>query len=108
VGLEAGLTSLPDSDDRHVLAAAIHCGAQETVTFNLRDFPDTVLRPYGIRAIHPDSFIEHLLHLNLEAGSLVAIWKPVGGFGFAGVDKASPYGWGGEAHLNDLTGLTLQ
>jgi hypothetical protein len=26
----------------------------------------------------------------------------------AGVDKASPYGWGGEAHLNDLTGLTLQ
>ena len=65
--LEAGLTSLPDSDDRHVLAAAIHCGAQEIVTFNLRDFPDTVLRPYGIRAIHPDSFIEHLLHLNLEA-----------------------------------------
>jgi hypothetical protein len=36
-----------------VLAAAIHCGAQEIVTFNLRDFPETVLRPYGIRAIHP-------------------------------------------------------
>ncbi len=65
--LEAGLTSLPDSDDRHVLAAAIHCGAQEIVTFNLRDFPETALRLYGVRAIHPDAFVEHLLDLNSEA-----------------------------------------
>ena len=65
--LEAGLTELPDPDDRHVLAAAIHSGAQEVVTFNLRDFPDTVLRPYGIRAVHPDVFVEHLLDLNPEA-----------------------------------------
>ena len=65
--LEAGLTLLPDPDDRHVLAAAIHCGAQEIVTFNVRDFPDAVLRPYGIRAIHPDVFVEHLLDLNSEA-----------------------------------------
>lgn len=64
--LEAGLTSLPDPDDRHVLAAAVHCGAQEIVTFNLRDFPDAVLRPYGVRAIHPDEFTEHLLDLNAE------------------------------------------
>lgn len=65
--LEPGLTSLPDRDDRHVLAAAIHCGAQEIVTFNVRDFPDSALRPYGIRAIHPDAFVEHLLDLNAEA-----------------------------------------
>jgi hypothetical protein len=65
--LEASLSALPDPDDRHVLAAAIHCGAQEIVTFNLRDFPEAVLQPYGIRAVHPDVFVEHLLDLNAEA-----------------------------------------
>lgn len=64
--LEGGLRALPDPNDRHVLAAAIHCSAQEIVTFNLRHFPETVLRPYGICAIHPDEFVEHLLDLNAE------------------------------------------
>lgn len=40
--------SLPDEDDRHVLAAAIRCGADSIVTFNLKDFPQSALEPYGI------------------------------------------------------------
>ena len=49
--------TLPDVDDRHVLAAAIHCGAGVIVTANLRDFPASTLSTYGIEAQHPDAFI---------------------------------------------------
>lgn len=48
---------LPDDSDKHVLAAAIRCGAQAIVTFNLRDFPDHVLQRYEIEAKHPDEFV---------------------------------------------------
>jgi hypothetical protein len=48
---------LPDPGDRHVLAAAIRCGASLIVTFNLRDFPAEALAPFGIAAKHPDDFI---------------------------------------------------
>jgi hypothetical protein len=53
--------TLPDPDDRHVLAAAIRVGAVVIVTANLKDFPPTVLREYGIEARHPDGFISELL-----------------------------------------------
>jgi len=56
--------SLPDTNDRHVLAAAIRCGAGVIVTFNLKDFPDACLAPYGVEAQHPDEFVENLFHLD--------------------------------------------
>lgn len=53
--------TLPDTDDRHVLAAAIHGGARIIVTTNLRDFPDAALAAFDIEAMHPDAFILGLL-----------------------------------------------
>lgn len=61
--LIASLT-LPDPDDRHVLAAAIRGRADVIVTSNLKDFPETALKPYDIEAQHPDEFINHLLSLD--------------------------------------------
>lgn len=58
----AGLT-LPDPNDRHVLAAAIHAGASVIVTCNLADFPSHILEEFDIDAQHPDEFILHLLDL---------------------------------------------
>jgi hypothetical protein len=53
--------TLPDPDDRHVLAAAIVGQVNVIVTRNLRDFPDSVLTSYKIKAMHPDRFIRHLI-----------------------------------------------
>ena len=54
--------TLPDPKDRHVLAVAIHAKAEYIVTFNLRDFPQAVLLPYGITAVPPDEFSMKLIH----------------------------------------------
>ena len=53
--------TLPDSDDRHVLAAAIRGGAGLVVTFNLSDFPSEALAPHGVDALHPDELFSELL-----------------------------------------------
>jgi predicted nucleic acid-binding protein len=53
--------SLPDPDDRHVLAAAIRTGAEVIVTFNLKDFPAEPLARFDIQAVHPDDFLVGLL-----------------------------------------------
>lgn len=65
--LEAGMVTgyealidtltLPDANDRHVLAAAIHGGAAIIVTANIKDFPATALLPHDIVALPPDDFI---------------------------------------------------
>jgi len=55
---------LPDLKDRHVLAVAIHVKAKYIVTFNLDDFPQDVLQPYGIEALSPDEFVWQLAQTN--------------------------------------------
>jgi len=65
-GYESLISSLtlPDPNDRHVLAAAIRCEADFIVTFNLKDFPSSILEPLGAIAIHPDEFILELIDIN--------------------------------------------
>jgi predicted nucleic acid-binding protein len=60
--LENGLENHPK--DRHVLACAIRCGAQAIVTFNLKDFPLSALKPFDIEAVHPDEFLVHQFYLD--------------------------------------------
>lgn len=57
---------LPDTNDRHVLAAAIVGRADVIVTANLKHFPPEALSPYGIEAQHPDEFLMHQRDLNPE------------------------------------------
>ncbi len=52
-----GHLELPDPDDRHVLAAAIHAEAAPIVTLNLKDFPEHALKHHNISALHPDDFL---------------------------------------------------
>lgn len=53
-----------DPGDRHVIAAAVKCGAEAIVTFNLRHFPDAALDTWNIEVQHPDAFLVHLYHLS--------------------------------------------
>jgi predicted nucleic acid-binding protein len=46
--------------DRHVLAAAVHAGANVLVTDNLRDFRPAALAPHGIVALSADEFLTQL------------------------------------------------
>jgi len=55
--------TLPDPNDRHVLAAAIKSNANAIVTLNLKDFPTTYLAEFDIEVIHPDDFITYQLDL---------------------------------------------
>jgi hypothetical protein len=58
--------TLPDANDRHILAAAKHCEAHYIVTANLRDFPATTLARFRLVAEHPDDFLLRLVNDNPE------------------------------------------
>jgi hypothetical protein len=61
--------TLPDPDDCHVLAAAMTGRCDVIVTFNLKDFPDSALQPFGIERQDPDSFL--LYQLDLSPGKFL-------------------------------------
>ena len=62
-GLIEGLT-LPDPDDRHVLAAAIKENANLIITNNLKDFPAEYLAEFSLSAKSPDDFLTDTIDLN--------------------------------------------
>jgi hypothetical protein len=70
-----------DTNDRHVLAAAVRCGAHAIVSNNKKHFPAEMLQPYDLECITADEFLEHQYHLNpdLFIGKLA--------------DQASDIGW---------------
>lgn len=58
-----GTLTLPDPDDRHVLAAAIQTKAAVIVTNNLRDFPSDLLDPFEVEARSADEFVADCIDL---------------------------------------------
>jgi hypothetical protein len=53
--------SLPDEDDRHVLAAALAAEATILCTSNTKDFPETVVKAFGIDVATPDQLLIQLI-----------------------------------------------
>ncbi|MBK8809954.1 MAG: PIN domain-containing protein [Acidobacteria bacterium] len=62
--------TLPDENDRHVLAAAIKSNAEIILTFNLRDFPNDILQTHNLKAIKPDRLLSELFDANAEKFNL--------------------------------------
>jgi predicted nucleic acid-binding protein len=62
-GISSRLT-LPDPEDRHVLAAAIKAEARIIVTANIKHFPEEYLAKYHVEAKHPDDFVSDLIDVD--------------------------------------------
>ncbi len=63
---------LPDLDDRHILAAAIHSQSKRIITANLKHFPARSLETYDIQALSPDDFVLQLFETQ-QIGVLTAL-----------------------------------
>lgn len=74
--LELGI-SLPDKNDKHVVAAARKCKADLILSYNLNDFPKSELSKFGLEAIHPDEFLAQLIQ-NQPIKSKKAFMKQIG------------------------------
>ena len=55
-----------DAKDRHVLAAAVRCGAHAITTHNVKHFRPETAKPYDLDLLTPDDFLVHQLHFNDE------------------------------------------
>lgn len=64
------LFELPDEGDRHVLAAAVKANAHLIVTNNVKDFPESYLRSFGLQVKMPDEFLTDLIDLNPDQALL--------------------------------------
>lgn len=53
---------LRDKDDEHVVALARQENIKLILTFNLDDFPETILAAYQVQALHPDLFLCELFN----------------------------------------------
>lgn len=60
------VVTLPDPDDRHVVAAAIRARAQLIVTANIRDFPAASLAAWDVEAVTPDDFVRAQIDLDRD------------------------------------------
>lgn len=61
-----------DPKDRHVLACAVHSGAEVIVTFDIGDFAPEACEPHFVEAQHPDEFTTYLVDLDPEE-----VWKAI-------------------------------
>jgi predicted nucleic acid-binding protein len=63
-GLARTMTN--DPKDRHVVAAAVRCGAHAIITHNVKHFPRETVEAYDLDILTPDDFLTHQFHFNEE------------------------------------------
>jgi predicted nucleic acid-binding protein len=62
-----------DKKDRHVLAAAVRCGANCIVSNNKKHFQEAALKPYDLECLTADEFLQHQYHLHPD--EFIAVLK---------------------------------